>query len=85
MVNQIEKGSAVRLINNEACPSIPVGTVGLANTVITVDKRYIYFMPSTKFEIFVLAEDSLELIPEDEAMELGFEELVPALPEELKE
>jgi hypothetical protein len=79
---QIEKGSAVRLIDNTACPDIPVGTVGIANAVVNVDERYVWFMPSTKFEIFVLKEDKLELIPDDEAQAMGFEELTPELPEQ---
>lgn len=85
MVDTIEKGSAVRLIDNSACPLIPCGTVGIANAVVNVDERYVWFMPSTKFEIFVLKEDKLELIPDDEAAKIGFEELIPELPEELKE
>lgn len=83
-MSKIEKGSAVKLIDNTACKDIPVGTVGIANAVVTVDERYVWFMPSTKFEVFVLREDKLELIPDDVAQEMGFEEFIPDVPEELE-
>ena len=82
MVDKIEKGSAVRLI--EAYEHLEAGTVGIANSVVNVDKRYVWFMPSTEFEIFVLDESRFELIPDDEAQAMGFEELIPDLPEEMK-
>lgn len=81
MPNTIQKGSAVRLI--EAHEHLPAGTVGLANTVVNVDKTYVWFMPATEFAIFVLDAERFELIPDDEAQAMGFEELVPEVPEEL--
>lgn len=83
MVNKITKGSAVRLI--EAHEHLPAGTVGLANTVVNVDKTYIWFMPSTEFQIYVLDAERFELIPEEEAEAMGFEELIPEIPEDLQD
>lgn len=82
MVAKIEKGSAVRLL--EAHEHIEAGTVGIANAVVHVDKTYIWFMPSTEFAIYVLDAKRFELIPDDVAQEMGFEELIPELPEEMK-
>lgn len=82
MTEQIQKGSAVKLI--EAHEHLPAGTVGIANSVVNVDKKYVWFMPSTEFQIYVLDAARFELIPDDVAEEMGFEELVPDLPEELK-
>ncbi len=82
MVDKIIKGSAVRLV--EDYEHLQAGTVGLCNAVVNVDKRYIWFMPSTEFEVYVLDESRFELIPDDEAQAMGFEELVPDLPEEMK-
>lgn len=83
MVDTIEKGSAVRLL--ESHEHLPAGTVGLVNTVVNVDKKYVWFMPSTEFEIYILDAKRFELIPDDEAMAMGFEELVPEIPEEFQD
>ncbi|AUR99355.1 hypothetical protein NVP1264O_43 [Vibrio phage 1.264.O._10N.286.51.F2] len=83
MVDTITKGSAVRLL--ESHEHLPAGTVGLVNTVVHVDKTYVWFMPSTEFEIYILDVSRFELIPEDEAMEMGFEELIPEIPEDLQD
>ncbi|MGJ8839568.1 hypothetical protein AB9H28_24760, partial [Salmonella enterica subsp. enterica serovar Kentucky] len=52
--------------------------------VVNVDKKYIWFMPSTEFQIYVLDAERFELIPDDVAEAMGFAELIPELPEELK-
>lgn len=78
-----EKGSAVRLV--EAHEHLPAGTVGLVNSVVNVDKKYLWFMPSTEFQIYVLDAERFELIPDDEAEKMGFEELIPEIPEDLED
>jgi len=83
MENKITKGSAVRLL--EGFEHLPAGTVGLVNTVVHADKTYVWFMPSTEFEIYIMNIDRFELIPEEEAMEMGFEELIPEIPEEFSD
>lgn len=80
---KIEKGSAVRLL--EDFEHLPAGTVGLVNTVVNVDKKYVWFMPSTEFEIYVLDAERFELIPEDELKEMGVGSLVPEIPEDLQD
>ncbi|CAH9015386.1 conserved hypothetical protein [Vibrio phage 177E37-1] len=83
MTNTIVKGSAVRLL--ESHEHLPAGTVGLVNTVVNVDKKYVWFMPSTEFQIYILDAERFELIPDDEAQAIGFEELIPEIPEDLQD
>lgn len=83
MTNTIQKGSAVRLL--EQHEHLPAGTVGLVNTVVNVDKKYVWFMPSTEFSIYILDAERFELLSDEEAQEIGFEELIPEIPEDLQD
>lgn len=82
-MSKITKGSVVRLL--ETHEHLPAGTIGVANTVVSVDKTYVWFMPSTEFQIYVLDIERFELVPEEEAEKLSMEDLVPEIPEDLQD
>lgn len=85
MVMQI--GSALRIkedyTDDLGNVVIPAGTLGLANSVMEIeDTTYTMFMPNTGVKIYVMNADRFEVLDDEEAQQLGFEEFIPEIGEE---
>lgn len=77
---KMEIGSPLRL--KEDFESMKAGTLGIANSVIEVDKTYVLFMPCTELKVYAMDADRFEVVPEEEAKEMGMDKFIPEVPEE---